>query len=242
MRSIHLAKSFSSSVVIALFRKGKTKSLWRILILLQGQKNTNYFRRRVNRPIIAGLVRQNLILNSQADKHLIQLLATEPDRAIELIFREYYSFVCRKIIRVVHEDTLAEDIAQEVFLEVWKKRESLVVNSTLKAYLGRAGVNRALNYLRNQRPELFIEDELPESGGHFEDALQKLEADDLQERIDMAIAGLPERCRLVFSLSRFEEMSNKEVAAELGISEKTVENQMTKALRMLREALDSYLK
>ncbi len=143
---------------------------------------------------------------------------------------------------MVHEEALAEDIAQEVFLEVWKKRQSLVVTTTLRAYLGRAGVNRALNYLRKHQPELFTEDEWPESSGPFESALQKLEADDLQERIDRAIAGLPERCRLVFSLSRFEEMSNKEVAAELGISEKTVENQMTKALRMLRDALEPFLK
>lgn len=170
------------------------------------------------------------------------MLAKEPDRAIELIFREYYSFVCRKILRVVHEESLAEDIAQEVFLEVWKKRQSLVVTSTLRAYLGRAGVNRALNYLRKHQPELFTEDELPEPRGSFESALQKLEAEDLQDGIDRAIAGLPERCRLVFSLSRFEEMSNKEVAAKLGISEKTVENQMTKALRMLKEALAPYLK
>ncbi len=178
-------------------------------------------------------------MNFPTDEHLIRLLSSKPERAIELIFKQYYTYLCGRIVRIVHQPSLAEDIAQEVFLELWKKRESLVIKSTLKAYLGRAGVNRALNYLRDSKPDLFKEEPV-EQAGTISSAFHQLEVQDLESLIDQAIQGLPERCRLVFSLSRFEDLTNKEVALQLGISEKTVENQMTKALRILRGVLEEY--
>lgn len=168
------------------------------------------------------------------------MLKKQPERAMELIFRHYYGYVCKRILRVVHQESLSEDIAQEVFMEVWKKRKDLVIRTTFKAYLGRAGVNRALNHLRNNRPELFAEQDALEAESTPASVVQEMEAKDLRKQIDKAIEGLPERCRLVFSLSRFEHLTNKQIAAQLEISEKTVENQMTKALRFLRGALEGY--
>lgn len=176
------------------------------------------------------------------DQQLVQLLNENSEQAVELLFRKYYSFLCRSAFRILPDESIVEDLVQEVFYELWRRRGQLQINVSLKAYLRRSIMNRALNYLRDNR-KVFSEEEekaaslpdnLPEPG-------QQLEAAQLQELIDRVIDGLPERCRIVFVLSRFEEMSYQEIAEELGISAKTVEHQISKALRLLRDALGPLL-
>lgn len=171
----------------------------------------------------------------------MELLRKDPDRGIEAIFRQYYAYVCQAVYRILADESLVEDLSQEVFLELWRRRSTLEVKTSLRAYLRRAAANRSLNYLRDQKVT-FDEssEELPlvsrEAG-----AAQHLEAKDLEQLIDQAIDQLPERCRLVFVLSRFHEMSYRQIAEELDISVKTVENQISKALKYLREALGPHL-
>jgi RNA polymerase sigma-70 factor (ECF subfamily) len=85
------------------------------------------------------------------------------------------------------------------------------------------------------------EEDLPVLKGSFTSATEQMEADELQEQINQAIDGLPERCRMIFLLSRFEDMSYKEIAQKLDISVKTVENQISKALKVLRDVLGPFL-
>lgn len=175
------------------------------------------------------------------DKELIELLGKDGERAIELLFQQYYAYLCRSAYRILPDRQLVEDLAQEVFIELWRRRNRLRISTSLKAYLRRAAVNKALNYIRDHR-KVFLEREehLPLSDPS-PDARLQMEADELQELIDEAIDGLPERCRLVFILSRFEDMTYNEIAAQLGISVKTVENQISKALGLLREVLAPYI-
>lgn len=107
----------------------------------------------------------------------------------------------------------------------------------MKAYLKRAAVNRTLNFIRDNKITFEGEEELPILKGKITGASAKMEADELQEMINRAIDGLPERCRMIFLLSRFEDMSYNEIAQKLDISVKTVENQISKALKILREVL-----
>lgn len=179
--------------------------------------------------------------NPHNDASLQKLFQSSPEQAIEVLFREYYTEVCRAVIRIIPDPVIAEDIAQEVFFELWRKREVLNITSSFGAYLRRAARNRSLNYIRDRKINPEPEEKLPQASGFQADANQKLEAQDLQKVIDQVIENLPERCRLVFSLSRFEDMSYQEIADHLGISIKTVENQISKALRLLREALGSHL-
>ena len=172
------------------------------------------------------------------DQEILQLLQSDRERGIEALFRQYFGTVSRAVLRIISDRNTAEDLAQEVFLDLWRKRDRLNITSSLPAYLRRAARNRALNYIRDQKLKFDDSDE-----GHLDlpsnsvSITQKIAADEMQKRIDWAIEQLPERCRIVFALSRFEEMSYKEIAAELDISVKTVENQISKALRLLREAL-----
>lgn len=159
---------------------------------------------------------------------------------MELLFRQYYDYVCRTVFRIVPNAQVTEDIAQEVFMEIWRRREAFLITTSLKAYLRRAAANRALNYLRDKRNQ--ASDEVSE--GHFNlqaDPNFSLEATELQSQIAGAIEQLPQRCREVFKLSRLEEMSYQEIADTMGISVKTVENQIVKALKMLRESLRPFM-
>ena len=177
-------------------------------------------------------------LNDQA---LLALLKKDPDRGIEHIFRQYYAYVCQAVYRILPDEVLVEDICQEVFLELWRRRDRLVIQSSLRAYLRRTAVNRTLNFIRDQKvtfdqdsDELFLASNLAGTA-------QELEAKELEKLIDQAIDQLPARCRLVFVLSRFHEMSYKQIAKELDISVKTVENQISKALKYLRQMLGPHI-
>lgn len=144
-------------------------------------------------------------------------------------------------MRIIPDPGIAEDIAQDVFYELWRKRDVLNVNSSFGAYLRRAARNKSLNYIRDRKIKPESEDKIPHRSEGQTDANRKLEVQDLQNSIDRAVGDLPDRCREVFSLSRFEDMSYQEIADKLGISIKTVENQISKALRLLREALGPHL-
>lgn len=181
-------------------------------------------------------------MTNPSEEAVLAALNAGEEWALDSLFRAHYAYLCQAIFRVIGDRNLAEDLAQDVFYELWRKRASLRISQSIRAYLKRAAINRTLNYIRDQR--LLVDDEsaLPfDLESAQPGAVEQLEAEELQLKIESAIEGLPERCRLVFGLSRFEEMSNKEIATHLEISVKTVENQMTKALRILRTKLTPYL-
>ena len=171
----------------------------------------------------------------------LQHLKTGDEKAIDWLFREYYASMCQSAYRILPDEHLIEDLVQDVFYEIWKKRKTLKINTSIAAYLRQATRNKTLNYIRDQKIDFRNAPPKEELKSKNTLAVQTLMADDLQQEIDAAIDSLPERCRLVFVLSRFEEMSYQEIADQLGISIKTVEHQIGKALRSLREALGGYL-
>ena len=175
------------------------------------------------------------------DDELLALLATKGELAIDLIFRKHYAFLCRSVYRIIPDEQITEDIAQEVFYGLWKKRAQLKITTSLKAYLKRAALNKALNYIRDQKIDFRNAPPKEELQSKEISIIQEIAADNLQQEIDTAIDSLPERCRLVFVLSRFEELSYQQIADQLEISIKTVENQISKALKLLRIALAKHL-
>ena len=176
------------------------------------------------------------------DQAILEQLRKGEEAAIDVLFRKYYTFLCRVVVRVVKDENVAEDLAQEVFFDLWRKRDTLHINTSLKAYIRRAGVNRSLNYIRDQRLPLEDEEKMPDVSARQPNAIDQLETSELKALIDQAIDRLPERCRIVFTLSRFEQLSYKEISDKLGISVKTVENQISKALKLLRANLAPYIR
>lgn len=174
---------------------------------------------------------------------MAERIARGDESALAELFHQHYSSLCRTAFRILgtKQQHSVEDVVQEVFLTLWRRREQLAVQDSMAAYLHRAVVNRSLNFLRD-RKILPTEAPTDESlDADLSDALEQLEAAELETAISQAIDGLPERTRLVFVLSRFELLSQREIAERMSISTKTVENQMSRALRLLRQSLSRFL-
>jgi RNA polymerase sigma-70 factor (ECF subfamily) len=159
------------------------------------------------------------------------------EAAFEALFRALAPGLCAMVTRYVGAPAVAEELVQELFLDLWTRRRTLEVRESLAGYLHAAARHRALNHLaRERRLRRWREgDGRPEGEADpsAPDESELLDALELQD----AIAALPARCRLVFTLSRQQDLTYGEIAAALGLSVKTVETQMGRALRALRDRL-----
>lgn len=163
-------------------------------------------------------------------------------KAFEELFREYFSPLCAFARKFVYDTDTAKEIVHDVFLNLWEKKDQLDSEKSIKSYLFTSVNNRCLNYIRDNKKfdhsELSIE--MLEKQGDIDSSDKMVEAE-TEIRIKKALDKLPEKCREVFELSRFEELKYSEIADKLGIAIKTVEAQMSKALKILREELIDYL-
>ena len=181
-------------------------------------------------------------MNPIPDSEILKLIKEDQDRGISVLFEQYYSMVCETIFYMTRDKALAEDIGQDVFHEFWKKRDQIEIKSSLKAYLKRSAINKTLNYKNKKRiPTKEIEDENVWKSNDI-NSQKALETKELEDRIHALIEKLPPKCKEVFVSSRYAEMTYQEIADQMGISTKTVENQISKALKTLREGLKSFIK
>jgi RNA polymerase sigma-70 factor (ECF subfamily) len=176
------------------------------------------------------------------DRALLARLKAGDQDAFEAIFRAHYAHLVVIARGMLHDRAAAEDAAQDVMLELWRRRGDLSVHESLRAYLLRATRNRALNQIRHANVQRRAAPHL--TGDDAADAIgtSELLADELRDAIRLAIAELPRGCREVFEMSRSGGLRYAEIASALGISVKTVESQMGKALRHLRDRLDPWLR
>lgn len=162
---------------------------------------------------------------------------------IENIFRTHHKMLCKVAYAIVKDKSAAEDIVQDVFVTIWKKRNELVIDSNLKGYLYRAVSNSCLNYLksyhkRNVKP---LEEFGDQALGVYT-PYDNIDFDRLNTAVEKAIDNLPPRCKVIFVLSRMEGLKHQQIADALHVSVKTVENQMGIALTKLREELKTFFK
>ena len=200
-----------------------------LLIYPKGLKN------RVNIP---NLLPKPICINldHSQEQYVLLLLKEGREEGIDLLFRHYYKDLVLKINQLLADIHASEDLAQEIFLEIWNKRQSIDIVQSFRAYIMRAGTNRAINYLKAKKlsfSEIDLDRDDQQMDAQDEDELAQNEI--YFENLRDSIASLPEKCRVVFSLSRYEKMTYSEIAAQLNISIKTVENHISKALRILKE-------
>ncbi|MEM6723141.1 MAG: RNA polymerase sigma-70 factor [Bacteroidota bacterium] len=175
-----------------------------------------------------------------SNQQLLDLLQQDSRKAIDLLFQRDYEYLCRIAYRVLKDTNRSEDIVQDVFFELWKKRETIQIKSSIKAYLRRAVINKTLNFIRDQKIRMDDDSSL-QYLDNKENIQHNLEASEMQIRIEAALEELPPKCKMVFMLSRYEQLSYQEIADKLEISTKTVENHISKALKRLRIALKPYM-
>jgi RNA polymerase sigma-70 factor (ECF subfamily) len=156
----------------------------------------------------------------------------------ELLFRELFKPLCGFSLKYVGDVDQARGLVHEVFVAVWEKLDKLPLDINYRSYLYTAVRNRSLNYLRDKKKHVTLQN-IPES--RLTEVNSGLETSELEREIEMAIQLLPEKCRMVFELSRKEDLKYAEIAQKMGISIKTVEAQMSKALSSLREHLKEFL-
>jgi RNA polymerase sigma-70 factor (ECF subfamily) len=175
----------------------------------------------------------------QTDKPLLPLSQMGP---FEQLFKNNYAFVCHIVNRYVTDKSKVEDITQDIFIELWMKREQVIIHTSVQAYLRRMAISRALNYLRDTKKhdwsELDQATDTNQATMHQQpEVINQLEEQELARFLNNAINELPEKCKIIFNLSRYDGLSYAEIARQLDISVKTVENQIGKALKYLRQAI-----
>lgn len=174
-------------------------------------------------------------MHAYTDEQLFSLLQEGDEAAFTEVYRRYWKLLFSVATNKTGMLADAEEIVQDIFADLWKRRADISIRSTLKQYLAGAVKFQVFAYYDKQQRQRDFQQQAA-TGGWQE---PECDYNALKAQILQATAQLPERCRLVYELSRNEGLSHKEIAQTLGISEKTVENQITKALKHLHSALRS---
>lgn len=164
------------------------------------------------------------------------------EAGFEVLFKTHYKELHTYAFSLIRDWDMAEEIVQALFLKVWEKNEWLHIRTSVRSYLYRAVYHDSLNFMRQEKVHLRYQNLTAHSlKDETDDAAGKLKLGEVERHLQKALNKLPEKCRAIFHLSRFEEMKYKEIASQLNISIKTVETQMVKALRILRHEMQEFL-
>ncbi|MGV8096119.1 MAG: RNA polymerase sigma-70 factor [Mangrovibacterium sp.] len=175
---------------------------------------------------------------------IVQRMIEGDRKAFRYFFEKYYAELCNFVNIYVHDTNLAEEIVQDIFVYFWEKRGSLRLTHSVRSYLFSASKYRSLKEIRNQNTRQRIlkgiriadlDDQASQDELYFD-------TEEFRSVLNSAVENLPPKCKEIFLLSKIKNLSHKEIAERLNISVKTVENQITIALKKLREYLAPYKK
>lgn len=171
------------------------------------------------------------------DQILIKGLKEKNKVIFDLVFTFYYSGLCAFANRFVNNRSAAEDIVQDYFVKLWENSGSITISSSLKSYLFASVKNRSLDYLKHQQVRKNKKMDAFSPATVLPDELWEFTETELREIINYAMQKLPPRTREIFEMNRFLGLSNEQIANQLGISKRTVELQISNALKILRAEL-----
>ena len=183
------------------------------------------------------------------DSNILSGILNGDEETYIFLFREYYISLCSYSRRYVGRKDIAEEIVSEVFMKMWENRKTIKINSSVKSYLFQAVCNNSLNYLRKFKKEESLDQYLKNTSSENNDfslsvdeiSSQKLIFEELEQKINKAIESLPSQQQKAFRYKRFDGKKNKEIAEIMGLSIKTVEMHLSKAMASLKENLKDYL-
>ena len=169
------------------------------------------------------------------DLKLWQQIRTGDETAFKTLFYRYHADLVKIAAHYVQDGDTARDISQDLFVSLWHKRKQIQIRNTVRSYLQRSVRNRCINYLKKEKKWAWeVSDQVQDSAATPQ---VRMELADMQSAIELATKQMPPVCRSVFLLRRMEGMALKEIAQELKIAPKTVENHLTRAHKILRRYL-----
>jgi RNA polymerase sigma-70 factor (ECF subfamily) len=174
------------------------------------------------------------------DNELYLKIREGDERAFQTLFRKYYVSMCNYACQILDNKELAEEIVQDMFVKIWEKRQTLIIETSVKNYFFRSVRNHCLNHIQHEKIKKQYAGRVLESARQEIDPEQYFIEVDLIRRIEESITSLPPKRREIFRLSREQGMKYREIAEALAISEKTVEAQMGLALKHLRNQLKDF--
>ena len=161
--------------------------------------------------------------------------------AFSYVFQKYYQALYQFAGRFVKDAQTAENIVQDVFVKLWTNRENCLITSSLKSYLYAATRNTALNFLSREKKQLSTEDLMSDRQDTTANPEERIIENEMIDGVHKAIEKLPEKCRYVYLMKRYDDLKYHEIAEILDISINTVKTQMKRALKSLLKNL-AYLK
>ena len=170
-------------------------------------------------------------------------ISKDREKDFEMVFKAHFKGLQSYAATIVRDVVMAEEMVQNVFVRLWEKSEQIEIRESVSGYLYRSVYHECLNYLKHLKVREAYESYAVYSmeTTSSSNGAQHTEHKDLQQRLEVALNELPEKCRTIFQMSRFEELKYQEIADRLSIPVKMVENQMGKALKLLRVQLIDYL-
>lgn len=180
---------------------------------------------------------------AEQEKKLLIKVKNSDTLAFKQLFSDYHDNLFRFVVYKTRDSDLAEDITQETFLRVWKSRQSIIPEKSFFSLIARISTNLCYDHFRHLEVRNRHRDLIPNFGkSHFDNPQAMTDLEVLQEEIQKIVNDeLPEKCKAIFMLSRIEGKTNTEIAEMLSLSIRTVENQIYRALKILKKHLKNYL-
>jgi RNA polymerase sigma-70 factor (family 1) len=180
--------------------------------------------------------------NYYQDMHYFSKLKAGEEKAFDYFFNQYYSGMCVFGNKFMKNPHLTEEIVQDVFLKFWRGRKAIDINTSIKSYLFASVKNQCIDVLKHRKvSNEYIEKMIKSLPGSKNETWDTFVESELYELLVKAVEKLPPECQKIFRDSRFKHLPNKEIALKLELSIKTVENQLTKALKIIKNELKDYL-
>lgn len=175
---------------------------------------------------------------SHLDSILINRLRNGDESALTELYNKFWQPLFISAFNIIKDKELCEDIIQDIFMNIWHNREKLEIRISLKGYMYACARYQVFNHLKKNKDRIQVElfDDL-EKRFQYTTPETELMHQELVLQINSIVDTLPEKCQLVYKLSREEQLSHKEIAERLNISVKTVENHITKALHSIKSSM-----
>lgn len=174
---------------------------------------------------------------------MTETIAPTVDSSIvfEQVFKEHFKSLHAYACSILKDEDSAEEVVQNVFYKLWEKKERINTLDSIPAYLYRSVYNESLNMIKHNKVRSEYQAHAGYRTDNSDNTADQTNLKELEVRLTKAMNELPEQCRTIFQMSRFEELKYREIADKLNLSVKTIENQMGKALKLMRQKLSDYL-